>query len=473
LKAKAFVPYDSDQHGRRKRVVFGGGSPMFAHGRLATSAFYVLAALGGLNFVTNAFPSQSAHAKKSGSAKKSASSARDTAAANESTATFDSSASALPANFAGNSFMPLYRQAVVISPKGEFETTAEFERRSHTVPAGTYAFVMSPTASDIGQPKYDADAEVMSVEILPMTFAAGSPRKDVTGFPVSSANETKSKYVGTNAFGASVLIEKSSRDYRIVSLPGIGPFSTALTLSFPLPRAAAPSVKPRLRVLLIGAIAMNQEPPIPKMDGANGFEFKEATFDSPYEWTDRNFILTTDLSDVWVFDRATGHVYAKYSEIPHHGEMKLSVSNGRDEYARVSVEGNNDLALMRRSASNFAPPCAIVTAIHDLVGYGPRGWQSGESASVTGEFEVIVTDQTGAVLFDEHSTPSPGSYGMAPLIRQDRVSNAAEAMWNAAPRGKVEIRGGNSRFETNVPLAGFRELWSWGVANCGFPPLAK
>jgi len=55
------------------------------------------------------------------------------------------------------------------------------------------------------------------------------------------------------------------------------------------------------------------------------------------------------------------------------------------------------------------------------------------------------------------------------LIARDSVLRAAQSMWSGAPHGVVEVIGGDSRFEGKASLAGFRELWRWGVEHCGLP----
>ena len=84
---------------------------------------------------------------------------------------------------------------------------------------------------------------------------------------------------------------------------------------------------------------------------------------------------------------------------------------------------------------------------------------------------VKVTSGDGSVLFD-HSTPS--TYGRGTSKAWPFAEEAARIMWQTAPDGFVEVKGDDySTFVRKAPLAGFRELWEWGVANCEFPALEK
>src|SRR5437588_6029806 len=66
---------------------------------------------------------------------------------------FDPAVTSLPSGYRGHPFRRIYETAVVVAPKGEFETTAEYQARSKRSIEGLYAFVLEPTST------YNADDE--------------------------------------------------------------------------------------------------------------------------------------------------------------------------------------------------------------------------------------------------------------------------------------------------------------------------
>jgi hypothetical protein len=75
---------------------------------------------------------------------------------------FDDSLAKLPKAFAGNTVEWVLKNRTIPS-KGEFETTAEYERRLQTFKAELYAFVPNEPESF----EYDADSEAFSTSIYP------------------------------------------------------------------------------------------------------------------------------------------------------------------------------------------------------------------------------------------------------------------------------------------------------------------
>lgn len=231
-------------------------------------------------------------------------------------ARFDTTRSSLPPNYEGNSFMTLYRRAVMVGPKGEFETTAEYEARSKKHVEGTYAIVLNVSDSSL----YDADKEAISTSArMGAAFIGARSEGHFENYRacylVDFVFRGESHHPASNAFGASTVVTSTTSDTRAI-LP-VGPLSGAATFAFKLPRADAPRIKPRLKLkmLLVGSIAPLQEPPVGSGSGGeNGFSFTTATISDPSESFTHYYLLRMNVSDLWVFDPETGTVLAKQSD---------------------------------------------------------------------------------------------------------------------------------------------------------------
>lgn len=375
---------------------------------------------------------------------------------------FDTSAAKLPVGYRGNSFRKMYETVVLVPPKGEFETTAEYEQRSHHAVTGLYAFLL-PTAKST----YDADNETMSVRIETAVFHPGLGVEQEAGYLVDQRRVSERKYPASNAFGAHVIVTESNLATSGV-LPKVGPLSGGATFEIKVARADAQRLKHDLQALAVVKFADEQKPPFGE-GPANGFSFVEAKIDSPSAINDMEFLLRADVIDLWVFDRSTGDVLAKHSDRSDHNKMQLSVYDpDKDGYAIVSVVGNKNLTLTR-GFTKYGGGCHIVVGGHyEVVGMKAGAWGTGISmVDLGGKRSVTVTSADGSVLFDRKS---PNSYGMSTNPEWSSAEEAARAMWQAAPTGLVRVKGDEySSFDTNASLAGFRELWEWGVTNCGFP----
>lgn len=394
---------------------------------------------------------------------------RPKAATGSASKPFDSGASKLAAGYAGHSFMAVYEHAILAEGRSEFETTAEYERRTRRVAGYTYAFAVRKTDHNGLTVTYDADSQTATVNLdtfpVAVGFGGGS-NAQVEGFLVDRRVTDAAPVLASNAFGATVTITKKVQEFRVITLSETGPLSGGTSLVFPLPIAKASTVKPRLRVLFVGTLAEKQYPTLPvKGAKANGYDRIEATLDDREDLTSLYFILNFNLEDVWIFDQATGDIYAKFSERPDRNEMKLSIYHGEGPNAggqmRASIIGNDRLTLTRFAQGQ----CDIaVSNLFDVIEFRDGTFASGRVIP-HGDVRVRVVERGGGVLFDE-----PGDEDRT-LIAKGSVLRAAESMWRAAPGGYVEVLGGDSRFEGRAPLAGFRELWKFGVTNCGWPTL--
>lgn len=376
----------------------------------------------------------------------------------------DPEAKALPPHYRGHGFRRIYDAAVVVAPKGEFETTAEYEARSKSgTNTALVAFVLQPPVS-----KYNADDGVLEVTVETATFNVGDNRERETGYKVEERQTSERQYVGSNAFGAKMLV--TSKTYETAAiLPKIGPLSSGVTFSLKTPRADAPRLKANVRVVAIGTVNQQQPPPIKAGARHNGSYYSEATIDDAFELSEKYFLLRMQLSDMWLFDARSGALLAKQSEGPFGSKMRLEIYQPKDNdgYAVVSVVGNDNLKL-KRNFSKFGGGCLITIGnVNEITGMEGGVWGAGFNfQDLAGRRRVLVTSAAGGVLFDEAAlTDHRTVWGKAQA--------AARAMWQASPEGFAEITNPDTRFPSKASLAGFRELWSWGVENCGFPSLEK
>lgn len=378
------------------------------------------------------------------------------------TGAFDSAVRKLPPHFNGNSFSQLYRGSAGVAPKGEFETTAEYAARTAKTSGGLIALVVDPSMA-----QYDADSETMTVSLVPLTITVGYDNTE--GYVVNSKITDQHQYVGSNAFGATANITSTSSDIQAV-VPKSGALSGGVDFAIKMPRDEAQRLKPTLKILLIGSLANEQPKPLGD-GGYNGYDSTKATLAEPHEESRTYFNLAVDLVDAWVFDSATGDVKARYSERADAGRMQVTVYESPSEadgYAVVSVRGNNDLTL-QRGFTRFGGGCSIrLGNTTDLTGLKQGKWIG--AVDIDGRQHIVVTDAGGNVLFDEKVATTYGS-GTALIDEWSESRRAAEAMWKAAPGGTVELKNATSASKSKASLAGFRELWSWGMENCSFPSL--
>jgi hypothetical protein len=163
-----------------------------------------------------------------------------------------------PAFSGDNLSTVITRLKSVATPKGEFETTEQYQQR--IAKAGEqFTFVVPKPPSDPDAPlyyqyaeaKYDADTQIMTVE-MPVAGLAEMDKDELKQFLAVTLNAKvtpQSGYVGVNAFGVRKAIRKQQ-----VSMLGIAIEGTIHELystrtfggSFSIPPEQAQEVKPAL-----------------------------------------------------------------------------------------------------------------------------------------------------------------------------------------------------------------------------------
>jgi hypothetical protein len=218
---------------------------------------------------------------------------------------FDASLQRLPAHFKGSSISDAFK-TYSTAPRGEFETTAEHDRRVESLPVGILAFL--PERISVN---YDADAQQFSIQ------EDTSAIKESSGFTVKRTRiGTREYYVGQNAFGVKKLIRKD-----LVRVHGVSTDAqTQRVFRIAVPRERAPAMKPRLRLLIL--VRTGPESPRPRAEEAadlssefrqaTDVEYEKPTIDSPIERATLYFAFDAHLLGFWVFDDGTGKILGKF-----------------------------------------------------------------------------------------------------------------------------------------------------------------
>jgi hypothetical protein len=229
-------------------------------------------------------------------------------------------------------------------PRSEFETSAHYAARSGAGPdiANTLVFVLPYTAEGWANETvrfiYDADSQVMTGVFTTGSTLFGSPYADGikrTTVPLRRIVQSRSQYVGENAFGARALVTDTG--YRIyglaithteellrfgatkihqelVDLPqaereeiertlGDSDAQYRLVLPFVVPLAQAKALKPRLRLALVCVLQQHLT-----YDTEGGVEPTVSDPRGGYIW--ERYISVIPIQ-IFAFDVASGKILAR------------------------------------------------------------------------------------------------------------------------------------------------------------------
>jgi hypothetical protein len=226
---------------------------------------------------------------------------------------FDDGVARLPAGFKGNSFPKLYR-SLVTPPKGEFETTEQFEARRTAKLAGKYAFRV-----ENGFFTYNADENILSAQLQGISYSDGfSPDTYGSLLVLHNARVEDGSYLASNAFGASRRVRKVVEQEWGVT-----------TSRFPTPKmilALSPDrarvLKPRLGVLMVCEFGPESIPNTghsirlgpSSLPPASGYAHEDPTITTPLEHTTYYYTVPATILGYWLFDRQTGEVLGRFDE---------------------------------------------------------------------------------------------------------------------------------------------------------------
>lgn len=238
--------------------------------------------------------------------------------------------------------------------KGEFESTADFNARRDAALSAKFldnasindifAFVVSVPKGGkyrdgIGY-EFDADTSDVKLYALPKSSeyfplnGIGAPdyqtnRRESGGldqFRLSSKIESNSTYQGSNAYGATVTVERTSMSSAGVAANRI-PFlrfkreivyvNPAVSAQFKLENWRASTELPILKALIV----MKLSPPYVVYN----FNHKEPKRDSPTEILNREKFLTGDVLGIVYFSGLTGEIFARLPENFGKPEPKFEI----------------------------------------------------------------------------------------------------------------------------------------------------
>jgi hypothetical protein len=192
-----------------------------------------------------------------------------------------------------------------VGPKGEFETTAQYAARARAT-AGTgeyYAVVMSGGNECTPLFRYSADSATMAFWLdarqVPEDYAGA--RSSVT---IACASRRGKDYVGSNAYGAKVLVKQYLDSAFEVNAIG-AKMGVINDVVIPMEPSIAQHVKQDLRVAAVFR---------PAADSAGrmvvqGSDYVKPTRDLPTEIVTDRILLNTDDVRFWVYNARSGEVY--------------------------------------------------------------------------------------------------------------------------------------------------------------------
>ena len=218
---------------------------------------------------------------------------------------FDRNVTRLPADYNGQPIAKMFA-AIATAPKGEFETSAEYEARVARTSGGHFAFKLP-------HPKvtYDADADAFTVEVgLDEMYVETEERP---GYEISNRLLGSDSYVGSNAFGVKGKVVRTVRQsYGLVQR---GDPWQVQTLRFPMPRAEAKAVRDNLGVLLYCEVIKRS--PLMQFDlpsgraqanTATGFHRISPTLNSLADQFTLYFTIEVQPLSFMVYERSTGRI---------------------------------------------------------------------------------------------------------------------------------------------------------------------
>ena len=236
-----------------------------------------------------------------------------------STSPFGLSVQELSPGFHGHDIQRVY-DALRMSPKGEFETTKQYEDRLLAFTdkplfgdlgvKSLFAFATGPVEDDVS---YDADHQVMTVTV-PIAYA------DIT---VRAHKVHEGDYVGENAYGAKSHITKAEYRHYIVTVTNATDFighepgldETLRLKASQMDVDTAREAKPNLRILLLCHLVRTRS-------GASVGPFTEETHwehaprrDEPEEFLSTKYHISANVEGIWLYNFETGRIYVKFGSI--------------------------------------------------------------------------------------------------------------------------------------------------------------
>jgi hypothetical protein len=237
---------------------------------------------------------------------------------------FSSDWQKVPVGFQGDDFEQIYKivsRSPNLKDKSEFETTADYQRRITDLSKialpnksadSVLVFAYRPTRIEYSRfftAKYDADTQNLQISITAesVRYLSKSERVEFVEIMTGPAKDAQLKslgtYEGSNAYGTTRTIEKSLMSYHSV---GVSNFKSLQRLNFALsvPPSKAKEIKENLAILYVGKLVT----PFFALDASS----LKPTINRPRDVLIGNHILTMNLSEIWLYNGATGEIISKF-----------------------------------------------------------------------------------------------------------------------------------------------------------------
>ncbi len=269
-------------------------------------------------------------------------------------AIFDRSVEIVRPGFVGSDFMAVFnaRQA---KPKGEYETTEQYEKRIALIGGGDYAFRVTPQ-----EIRYNADQGAFDVYMHTEPVYKGVILEAIShedyALIVGTKDLPQGSYIGSNAMGAKVRVRKDTETQSAIVIPGDWvKVAAGRTFSVPVELALAPKVKAAMGFLYVCRLV------------SRGAEVArrvvvhiEPGIDHPLERTLVYHYLASEQVEVWTYNKATGKVLQKNVVDSHgYGEAREAVAI-RGEAALAPPVPNSERTA--HGITTEAPQTAAITA---------------------------------------------------------------------------------------------------------------
>lgn len=214
-------------------------------------------------------------------------------------------------NFQSTNIAEALKAFKAIKPKGEFETTADYNNRVTKELGGPENFSQCATLWD-GSGRYDADKKRMNFEVMPFTKIYYGKAETAYSFIGVIQNVSVDTYNGSNAFGVSKSVTRTRRAQQGVAFTSKS-FEAAMRavgakfdyewFNFSLPMAAEKAKAVSKDLTLAVAYTWVPSYRVTKMT------YKSPTLDSPSEDFDDGEFLLGKVTRIAVIDKKSGEVF--------------------------------------------------------------------------------------------------------------------------------------------------------------------
>lgn len=191
-------------------------------------------------------------------------------------------------------------------PKEEFEKTEDYKKRALSEEKEFY-FVQETTKFE-PTITYNADTENLNISMLMLKtskFMSSTDEKDYKPVKIYTLNKPKKQYVGQNAFGTKVIVDKYSDDCYGIAIKNYS--FEKLDFNIKVDPATAKELVTR------NAMKIAWHCKIPSESSSRittkATYHASPTIDLPTSITENYYLIVADILDISVFDEKTGKIY--------------------------------------------------------------------------------------------------------------------------------------------------------------------